>query len=106
MRTRNKAAKEQTTNRVRPKRGGNETPEPKTPVKQTTNSNSNSSSNSPLDKTTSNATPAKKKGKSEKLETLSKSRKRTQEKTDDTELDEKDLGLFKKNVNEQKVHLA
>lgn len=91
MRTRNKAAKEQNTNRARPKRG-TETPEPKTPSKQ-------SSGGSPLEKSNNNNapnTPGKKKGKNEKPETPSKSRKRTQDKTDDTETDEKDLGLYKK----------
>lgn len=85
MRTRNKAAKEQTSNRVRPKRGGTETPEPKTPSKQT-----NGSPN----------TPSKKKAtagsKNEKVETPTKNRKRGQEKIEDAENDEKDLGLFKK----------
>lgn len=90
MRTRNKAAKEQTNNRARPKRGGTETPEPKTPSKQNTNSPAEKVSNAPN-------TPAKKKGKIEKQETPSKSsRKRAQEKIDDAEIEEKDLGLFKK----------
>lgn len=91
MRTRNKAAKEQNTNRARPKRG-TETPEPKTPSKQ------QGSAGSPLDKSGAGPnTPGKKKGgKNEKPETPSKSRKRAQDKTDDQETDEKDLGLFKK----------
>lgn len=78
MRTRNKAAKEQTANRVRPKRG-TETPEPKTPSKQQQQP----------------GTPGKKKGK-EKGETPSKNRKRCQEKMEEEEKEEKDLGLFKK----------
>lgn len=89
MRTRNKAAKEQTPNRVRPKRGGTETPEPKTPSKQ-------ANGNSPMDKGTQPSTPGKKKGKSDKPDTPSKSRKRGQEKTEETENEEKELGLFKK----------
>lgn len=89
MRTRNKAAKEQTTNRSsRPKRGGTETPEPKTPSKI--------NANSPAEKSTTPNTPAKKKGKTEKQETPNKTRKRAQEKVEEPDLDEKDLGLFKK----------
>jgi arginine-glutamic acid dipeptide repeat-containing protein len=88
MRTRNKAAKEQNSNRARPKRGGTETPEPKTPIKQ-----ANMDKNTP---TPNPATPAKKKGKSEKSDTPSKNRKRAQDKIDDAEVDEKELGLFKK----------
>lgn len=84
MRTRNKAAKEQTSSRARPKRGGTETPEPKTPSKQGSPS------------VTQPNTPGKKKGKNEKVETPSKSRKRGQEKTEDVEAEEKELGLFKK----------
>lgn len=88
MRTRNKAAKEQTSNRARPKRGGTETPEPKTPSKQTNGSSPN---------VVQPTTPGKKKGKNEKAETPSKSRKRGQEKMEETvESEEKDLGLFKK----------
>lgn len=90
MRTRNKAAKEQTTNRARPKRGGTETPEPKTPVKQN-NNNEKITSNQPPN------TPGKKKGKSDKPETPNKNRKRQQEnRVEENELEEKDLGLLKK----------
>ena len=91
MRTRNKAAKEQTTNRSRPKRG-TETPEPKTPSKIST---------SPLDKSASSistSTPAKKKGK----ETPSKNRKRPQDKNDDCD-EEKELGIFKKKRDRPEV---
>lgn len=87
MRTRNKAAKEQTSNRARPKRGGTETPEPKTPSKQANGSSPSVAQPS---------TPGKKKGKHEKPETPSKSRKRGQEKTEEVETEEKELGLFKK----------
>lgn len=90
MRTRNKAAKEQTTSRSsRPKRGGTETPEPKTPSKINANSPAAEKNSTPN-------TPAKKKGKSEKQETPNKTRKRAQEKVEDIDLDEKDLGIFKK----------
>ncbi|KAK9746205.1 Atrophin-1 family [Popillia japonica] len=99
MRTRNKAAKEQNTNRSRPKRG-TETPEPKTPSKQQVQQGSTPAGGSPLEKSSANTTPntpGKKKGKNDtKSETPSKSRKRGQDKADDTETDEKDLGLFKK----------
>uniref|UniRef100_V5GVT7 Uncharacterized protein n=1 Tax=Anoplophora glabripennis TaxID=217634 RepID=V5GVT7_ANOGL len=89
MRTRNKAAKEQTTNRARPKRGGTETPEPKTPVKQN-NNNEKITPNQPN-------TPGKKKGKTDKPETPNKNRKRQQEnRVEENELEEKDLGLLKK----------
>lgn len=92
MRTRNKAAKEQTSNRgARPKRGGTETPEPKTPSKQQqTNGGSPVVAQQPT-------TPGKKKGsKNEKAETPTKSRKRAQEKSEETENEEKEMGLFKK----------
>lgn len=89
MRTRNKAAKEQTTNRARPKRGGTETPEPKTPIKQNNN-------NEKITPNQSN-TPGKKKGKTDKPETPNKNRKRQQEnRVEESELEEKDLGLLKK----------
>lgn len=93
MRTRNKAAKEQSSNRARPKRGEAETPEPKTPSKHSLNSNS------PSEKSSSNTPPTpikNKKGKSEKSETPLKNRKRTQEKCEEPEIEEKELGLFKK----------
>lgn len=78
---------------------GTETPEPKTPVKQ-----SNNSSNSPMEKNGNQpGTPGKKKGKSEKAETPSKSRKRVQEKTDEAEQEEKELGLFKKKRDRAEV---
>lgn len=90
MRTRNKAAKEQTTNRARPKRGGTETPEPKTPIKQN-NNNEKITPNQPP------STPGKKKGKTDKPETPNKNRKRQQEsRVEENEMEEKDLGLLKK----------
>lgn len=102
MRTRNKAAKEQNSNRARPKRGGTETPEPKTPSKQSTTS--------PADKngvcTNQPGTPVKKKGKIEKIDTPSKSRKRGQERNDETESEEKELGLFKKKRDRAEVKLT
>lgn len=92
MRTRNKA-KEQTTNKARPKRGGTETPEPKTPIKSSQNA----------DKTTptqGGTTPGKKKNKSDKPETPTKnkdSRKRQQDnKSEEIDIEERDLGLLKK----------
>lgn len=97
MRTRNKAAKEQTSNRARPKRGGTETPEPKTPSKQTNGSSPNLAQPS---------TPGKKKGKNDKSETPSKSRKRGQEKTEDVETEEKELGLFKKKRERAEVRFV
>lgn len=48
-------------------------------------------------------TPGKKKGKSEKAETPSKSRKRVQEKPDEAEQEEKELGLFKKKRDRAEV---
>lgn len=104
MRTRNKAAKEQTSNRARPKRGEAGTPEPKTPVKH-----NNPSNNSPNEKTsnTSNTPVKNKKGnKNEKSETPSKNRKRGQEKTEEPENEEKELGLFKKKRERAEVCLC
>lgn len=117
MRTRNKAAKEQNPGRARPKRGGElqtsnsfrfvtpfflgtETPEPKTPNKQ-----ANNSSGSPLEKggTSQPGTPNKKKGKAEKADTPTKNRKRAQEKTEEGENEEKELGLFKKKRDRAEV---
>lgn len=86
MRTRNKAAKEQTNSRgTRPKRGA-ETPEPKGPKQN---------ANSPGDKNSTPNTPAKKKGgKNEKTETPNtKNRKRTSEKIEEAE-EEKELGMY------------
>ncbi|ENN72514.1 hypothetical protein YQE_10855, partial [Dendroctonus ponderosae] len=87
MRTRNKGSKEPASNRARGKR---ETPEPKTPVKQSgyaANDKLSASSNGP-------STPGKKKGKND---TASKSRKRTQDKLEEIDQDDKDAGcIFKK----------
>lgn len=76
MRTRNKAKEQSTRSGTRPKRGGTETPEPKTPVKQPDKSSN---------------TPNKKKPK---LETPTKTRKRVHEK-EEAEDENKEV-LFKK----------
>lgn len=93
MRTRNKAAKEQTTSRVRPKRGESGTPEPKTPSKNNFNNNTSEKGSS-----NSSTTPVKngKKAKAEKAETTQKNRKRGQEKIEESETDDKETAIFKK----------
>ncbi|KAJ8954140.1 hypothetical protein NQ318_005734 [Aromia moschata] len=88
MRTRNKAAKEQTTNRARPKRGGTETPEPKTPIKQASNGAEKTAPTPPARRRAANR---------RNPETPGKNRKRQQEsKAEDNENEEKDLGVLKK----------
>jgi hypothetical protein len=82
------------------KTSGADTPEPKTPSKQANLSATAS------DKSTPN-TPIKNKkgGKIDKLETPLKSRKRGQDKCEDPEIEEKDLGLFKKKRERAEVRL-
>lgn len=111
MRTRNKAAKEQTA-RSRPKRGGTETPDDdkaKTPSKNAPTSNASSPDVKGSSAAGGGATPAtpttpQAKKKASKADTPTKGKKRQQDtKEEITEGEEKELGLFKKKRDRPEV---